>query len=111
MKPFCQRLCAVVSICLAALTLADASAYDAKPKLVVVIIIDQFRADYLEQSHNAFGQGGFRLFTDQGANVVNCNYGYANTETGPGHATLFTGAYSNGHGVFANEWWDATQKK
>lgn len=111
MKPFCQRLCAVVSICLAALTLADASAYDAKPKLVVVIIIDQFRADYLEQSHNAFGQGGFRLFTDQGANFVNCNYGYANTETGPGHATLFTGAYSNGHGVFANEWWDATQKK
>src|SRR4051812_486311 len=103
--------CAVLLVCVVLAGLAPASAYDAQPKLIVVIIIDQFRGDYLVRSHGQLGQGGFRLFTDQGANFVNCNYNYANTETGPGHATLFTGAYSNGHGVFANEWWDATRKK
>ena len=111
MKNALRSLLAVLLVCLAAFPAAQASAYDAHPKLVVVIIIDQFRGDYLDRVHGQLGQGGFRLFTDQGANFVNCNYGYANTETGPGHATLFTGAYSNGHGVFANEWWDATQKR
>ncbi len=101
-----KRSCALLIVCLVLAGLAPASAYDAQPKLVVVIIIDQFRGDYLERVHSQLGQGGFRLFTDQGANFVNCNYDYANTETGPGHATLFTGAYSNGHGIFANGIWD-----
>src|ERR1051326_986472 len=111
MKNALRSCIAVLLVCVAAFPAAQASAYDAHPKLVVIIIIDQFRGDYLERVHGQLGQGGFRLFTDQGANFVNCNYGYANTETGPGHATLFTGAYSNGHGVFANEWWDGTRKK
>jgi arylsulfatase A-like enzyme len=101
-----QRSCAVLLVCLVFAGLAPASAYDAQPKLVVVIIIDQFRGDYLERVHSQLGQGGFRLFTDKGANFVNCYYNYASTETAPGHATLFTGAYSNGHGVFANQVYD-----
>src|SRR5271169_2674370 len=88
-----------------------ASAYDAHPKLVVAIVIDQFRGDYLERYHHQFGEGGFRLFLDHGANFTDCNYDYANTRTAPGHATLFTGAYSNGHGIVANEWWDPKKKK
>jgi hypothetical protein len=100
---------------LAALILAApssfASAYNAHPKLVVVIIIDQFRGDYLERYHDQFGEGGFRLLLDHGANFTDCNYDYANTRTAPGHATLFTGAYSNGHGIVANEWWDPKKKK
>lgn len=101
-----KRSCAVVLVCLVLASLAPASAYDAQPKLVVVIIIDQFRGDYLDRFHSQLGQGGFRLFTDQGAYFVNCNYNYANTETAPGHATLFTGSYSSGHGIFANESWE-----
>src|SRR6266852_113660 len=88
-----------------------ASAYNAHPKLVVVIIIDQFRGDYLERYRDQFGEGGFRLFLDHGANFTDCNYDYANTRTAPGHATLFTGAYSNDHGIAANEWWDPKKKK
>jgi Type I phosphodiesterase / nucleotide pyrophosphatase len=88
-----------------------ASAYNAHPKLVVVIIIDQFRGDYLERYREQFGDGGFRLFLDHGANFTDCNYDYANTRTAPGHATLFTGAYSNDHGIAANEWWDPKKKK
>jgi hypothetical protein len=88
-----------------------ASAYNARPKLVVVIVIDQFRGDYLERYRDQFGEGGFRLLLDHGANFTDCNYDYANTRTAPGHATLFTGAYTNGHGIAANEWWDQKKKK
>jgi hypothetical protein len=90
---------------------AGASAYNAHPKLVVVIVIDQFRGDYLERYRDQFGEGGFRLLLDHGADFTDCNYDYANTRTAPGHATLFTGAYSNGHGIAANEWWDQKKKK
>ena len=90
---------------------AFASAYNARPKLIVVIVIDQFRADYLERYRDQFSDGGFKLFLDRGAYFTDCNYDYANTRTAPGHATLFTGAYSSGHGIVANEWWDPQKKK
>src|SRR5271165_4050240 len=88
-----------------------ASAYNAHPKLVVVIVIDQFRGDYLDRYRDKFGEGGFRLLIDHGANFTDCNYDYANTRTAPGHATLFTGAYTDGHGIVANEWWDPKKKR
>src|SRR5271163_2380609 len=90
---------------------AFASAYNGHPKLVVVVVIDQFRGDYLERYRDQFGDSGFRLFLDHGAYFTDCNYDYANTRTAPGHATLFTGAYSNGHGIVANEWWDSKKKR
>src|ERR1700681_4470822 len=103
-------------VCLALLLLcsiptAFASAYNARPKLVVVIVIDQFRGDYLERYRDQFGDGGFRVFLDRGAYFTDCNYDYANTRTAPGHATLFTGTYSSGHGIVANEWWNPQKKK
>jgi predicted AlkP superfamily pyrophosphatase or phosphodiesterase len=55
-----------------------ASAYNARPKLVVVIVIDQFRGDYLERYRDQFSEGGFRLLLDHGANFTDCNYDYAN---------------------------------
>src|SRR5208283_3223792 len=90
---------------------ACASAYNGRPKLIVVIVIDQFRGDYLERYRDQFGDAGFRLLLDHGAYFPNCNYDYANTRTAPGHSTLFTGAYSNGHGIVANEWWDPSKKR
>jgi len=90
---------------------AIASAYNGHPKLVVVIVIDQFRGDYLERYRDQFGDAGFRFLLDHGAYFSNCNYNYANTRTAPGHSTLFTGAYSNGHGIASNEWWDPKKKR
>jgi hypothetical protein len=87
-----------------------ASAYNAHPKLVVVIVIDQFRGDYPERYRDQFGDAGFRLLMDHGAYFTDCNYDYANTRTAPGHATLFSGAYTSGHGIVANEWWDQKKK-
>src|SRR5580765_1644293 len=89
---------------------SSASAYNAHPKLVVVIVIDQFRGDYLEHYRDQFGDGGFRLFLDRGAYFSDCYYDYANTRTAPGHATLFTGTYSSGHGIISNEWWNPKKK-
>src|ERR1700722_12780188 len=108
-----RLLLALAGIVAAALiaTAAFASAYNGRPKLVVVIVIDQFRGDYLERYHDQFGESGFRLFLDRGAYFTDCNYNYANTRTAPGHATLLAGAYSNGHGIVANEWWDSKKKR
>ena len=90
---------------------AKASAYDAHPKLVVVLVIDQFRGDYLDRYRADFKGRGFRLFLDHGAYFEDCYYDYANTETAPGHATLGTGAYTDGHGIAANSWWDLDRNK
>src|SRR5208282_1501235 len=103
-------LVALVALALlCSITGAFASAYNARPKLVVVI--DQFRGDYLERYRDQFGDGGFRVFLDRGAYFTDCNYDYANTRTAPGHATLLTGSYTSGHGILANEWWDPQKKK
>jgi hypothetical protein len=111
--PRWTALCVVVALTAALCTplRSRASAYNGHPKLIVVIVIDQFRGDYLERYHDQFGDAGFRLLLDHGAYFPNCNYNYANTRTAPGHSTLFTGAYSNGHGIAANEWWDPKRKK
>jgi Type I phosphodiesterase / nucleotide pyrophosphatase len=101
----------VAILLLGSIPSALAAAYSAHPKLVVVIVIDQFRGDYLERYRDQFVDGGFRLFLDRGAYFTECNYDYANTRTGPGHATLFTGSYTSGHGIIANEWWDPQKKK
>jgi len=109
-------LCSFLALIFIAVLIARAvpsfgSAYNGHPKLIVVIVIDQFRGDYLERYHDQFGDSGFRLLIDHGAYFPNCNYNYSNTRTAPGHATLFTGAYSNGHGIADNEWWDVRKKK
>src|SRR5215472_14087664 len=90
---------------------SSASAYNGRPKLIVVIIIDQFRGDYLDRYRSQFGDAGFRMLLDHGAYFPNCFYNYANTRTAPGHSTLFSGAYSNGHGIADNEWWDPKKKR
>lgn len=100
-----------VLLCLGLAGAAFASAYNARPKLVVIIVIDQFRGDYLERYRDQWGEGGFRMLLERGANFTDCNYDYANTRTAPGHATLLTGTYSNGHGIIANEWWDPEKKR
>ena len=94
---------------LAGLVPASAQVYSGRPKLIVVVVIDQFRGDYLNRDRDQFKGRGFRLFMDQGAWFTDCYYDYANTKTGPGHATIGTGAYTDGHGIDSNEWWDAAR--
>jgi hypothetical protein len=106
-----MRLSKLLAATLAALLSAPsplhADAYRAKPKLVVVLVLDQFRGDYLDRFRNDFKTAnGFNLFLKRGAYFTDCYYDYANTMTAPGHSTIGTGAYTNGHGISLNEWWD-----
>ncbi|MFB3815295.1 MAG: alkaline phosphatase family protein [Terriglobales bacterium] len=105
-----SRICAAVLVCLLAVNVF-ASAHNGRPRLVVIVVIDQLRGDLLERYHDQFGPDGFRLLLDRGAYFSACNYDYANTRTGPGHATLGTGTYTSGHGIIANEWWDNARKR
>src|SRR5215467_4069004 len=102
MRP--ARLSGLFAICVAVLLSTafpisvDAQAYVGRPKLIVVIVIDQFRGDYLNRDRAQFKNRGFNLFMNEGAWFTDCYYDYANTKTAPGHATIGTGAYSDGHG-------------
>ena len=88
------------------------SAYNGHPKLAIILVIDQFRGDYLDRWRADFkNPDGFNLFLDRGAYFPNCYYDYANTETAPGHAAIGTGAYSNGNGIASNSWWDLARNQ
>ena len=102
-------VCLALVLSITSIASANAQAYVGRPKLVVIIVIDQFRGDYLNRERAQFKNRGFNLFMNQGAWFTDCYYDYANTKTAPGHATIGTGAYSDGHGIESNEWWDASR--
>lgn len=106
MKQFLRRA-ALTLLPLVSSSLLHADAYDAKPKLVVVLVFDQFRGDYLDRYRGEFkAPNGWNLFLKQGAHFTDCYYDYANLITAAGHSTIGTGAYTDGHGVPLNEWWE-----
>lgn len=89
---------------------ARADGYHASPKLVVIVVVDQFRGDLLERYRDDLKAAhGFNLFLKDGAYFDDCMYDYGNTKTAPGHATIGTGAYTNGHSIGSNEWWDLSR--
>jgi len=81
------------------------------PRLVVVLVIDQFRTDFLDLYRGEFGDGGFARLLREGAVFRECFFPYAITETGPGHATLATGTTPDRHGISANEWFNPASGK
>jgi predicted AlkP superfamily pyrophosphatase or phosphodiesterase len=75
-------------------------------KLVVVIVIDQFRYDYLERFKGVLGARGLRRLIDRGALFTNANYNYVPTYTAPGHAAIFTGSVPAQNGIVGNNYYD-----
>ncbi len=76
------------------------------PKLVVGIIVDQMRYDYLTRFWNHYGEGGFKRLVTNGFNCKNHHFNYAPTSTGPGHTSVYTGTTPAVHGVIGNNWYD-----
>ena len=74
-------------------------------RLVVLIVVDQLRADYLTRFSEHFGDGGFRRLARGGAHFVNAYYSYGSSATAPGHATISTGRIPRRHGIVANKWY------
>src|SRR3954469_21687985 len=85
---------------------ASSEAAPPRPKLVLAILVDQLRYDYLERFHHQFGENGFRMLTDRGAYMTFARYDYMPTVTAPGHASFFSGAPPAMHGIIAKEWFD-----
>src|SRR5690606_4872286 len=82
-----------------------------KPKLVVGIVVDQMRREYLDRFYDRFGDGGFRRMLQVGFDVRNGHYNYFPTVTGPGHASVYTGTTPAVHGIIGNSWYDRQTKK
>ena len=76
------------------------------PKLVVGIVVDQMRYDYLTRFWNHYGEGGFKRLVNEGFNCKNNHFNYAPTSTGPGHTSVYTGAAPATHGIIGNNWYD-----
>lgn len=81
-----------------------------EPKLVVGIVIDQMRYDYLGRFASNFSQDGFLKILRKGVNCTNINYNYVPTYTGPGHASIYTGTTPKNHGIIANDWFDQEKR-
>ncbi len=80
--------------------------YGDKPKLVLGIMVDQMRYDYLYRYYGKYSEGGFKRLMNQGFNCKNNHYHYAITTTGPGHAAVYSGSVPAINGIIGNEWYD-----
>ncbi len=105
----------------ASLSTSDGSAYRsfrARPRLVVVVSIDQFRADFLTRHHSRFlpkrdakGEGGFRFLMEEGAYFPYSEQVLAQAMTGPGHASILSGTLPYHTGIPSNYWYDSKSGK
>ncbi|HJU92052.1 MAG TPA: alkaline phosphatase family protein [Pyrinomonadaceae bacterium] len=77
-----------------------------RPRLVMLIVVDQFRYDYLERFADLFVANGLRRLMSEGASWTQSNYDHMPTYTAPGHGTMMTGAYPAESGIIGNEWLD-----
>jgi arylsulfatase A-like enzyme len=104
----CGRLAAVCGILITLLATAaePTKPTSTKPKLLVLVVFDQFRGDYLSRWDSLFCEDGFRRLEREGTWFTNCHYPYAVTMTGPGHASLGTGCSPDRHGIITNDWYD-----
>ncbi|MCF2519299.1 alkaline phosphatase PafA [Dyadobacter sp. CY351] len=78
----------------------------ARPKLVVGIVVDQMRYDYLYRYYDQYQEGGFKRMMNEGFNCRNNHYSYALTVTAAGHASAYTGSVPAINGIVGNEWFD-----
>ena len=78
----------------------------ANPKLVIGIVIDQMRWDYLHRFNNLFNTGGFKRLLAEGFSCDNTLIPYTPTYTAPGHTCIYTGSVPAIHGIVGNNWYD-----
>lgn len=75
-----------------------------RPKLVVGVVLDQMRWDYLYRYADRYGKGGFKRLMNEGFNCENTSIVHLPSYTAPGHATIYTGSVPALHGIAANDW-------
>jgi len=82
-----------------------------QPRLIVSIVIEQMRSDYISRFWDKFCEGGFKRLIGEGTYCRNASYSHFFTQTAPGYATIYTGSNPASHGIVANEWYDRVSNK
>jgi predicted AlkP superfamily pyrophosphatase or phosphodiesterase len=84
---------------------------DDRPKLVIGIVVDQMRYDYLTRYFNKYGNGGFKRLMKEGFLCRDAEYNYVPTYTAPGHTAIYTGTTPSVNGMIGNDWYDRKLNK
>ncbi len=82
-----------------------------RPKLVVGIVVDQMRYEYLDRYYDDFEENGFKRLLNNGYNFRNTHFNYMPTYTAPGHSSIYTGTTPSIHGIVGNGWYNKSSKK
>lgn len=82
-----------------------------RPALVVCVVIDQMRYDFLTRYWDQYGEGGFKRLANDGFSFNRTYFNYSCTKTGPGHASIATGTPPSMHGLVGNNWYDRQFKQ
>ncbi|MCF4102231.1 alkaline phosphatase family protein [Gillisia sp. M10.2A] len=90
---------------------SDSSLNPNKPKLVVGVVVDQMRYDYLSRFWNKYGEDGFKRLIKEGYNFKNNHFNYIPTYTAPGHTSIYTGTSPENHGIIGNAWYDKNESQ
>ena len=81
------------------------------PRLIVGIVIEQMRNDYISRFWDKFGEGGFKRLINEGTWCRQASFNHFYTQTAPGYATIYTGSMPASHGIVSNEWYDRVSNK
>jgi predicted AlkP superfamily pyrophosphatase or phosphodiesterase len=92
-------------LCCLTLTAVSQAQFDQRPRLVVGIVVDQMRWDYLSRYYDRFSDDGFKRLIDQGYSCNNCLINYLPTITAIGHTSAYTGASPAFHGICGNSFY------
>jgi len=101
----------VLFIALCSAAFANAQSIEKQPKLIVGIVIDQMRDDFLHRYANRYTEGGFKRLMREGFYGANHHFSYMPTTTGPGHASVYAGTTPSVHGIVGNNWYDPALKR
>ncbi|MFD2964344.1 MULTISPECIES: alkaline phosphatase PafA [Olivibacter] len=106
-----KKLGSAILLLLLFLSSSFAQTSQDKPKLVVVMVVDQMRADYISRYWDYFGEGGLKRLVNKGYSNKNTNYNFFPTYTAAGHASISTGSIPSLNGIVGNDWYDRNQQK
>ncbi len=104
----------IALICITLFTFSSCTTFKKdkkKPSLVVGIVIDQMRYDYLQRFADKYGEDGFKRILKNGYSLENAHYNYIPTYTAVGHTSIYTGTTPENHGIIGNNWYDTYEKK
>lgn len=106
MKNTCFLITFLLVICAAGYSQVETIIPSDKPKLVVGIVVEQMRQDYIERFWDNFGSKGFKKLAINGTYCQDANFNYSLTQTAPGYATIVTGAEPSEHGIVSDFWFN-----